>query len=330
MTATATQAATATLATTSSPSSAPSVVAGFTRRLAWGSGSAEVGGTPRGPERMAEGPSGVAVGPDGVAYVLDRLNGRVLRVTQRVVETVATVPVDSEELTVGADSATGVLIAAWSPLRARVWLRGGGQAVGEVTVPRALRLARGIALGGSRQVLVRNAHQETYRLGSPAASRSLAAVLRSKREGAYFLADGSGVQVRRRTQDGRAEVLILNAGERSTVTRRIALDDVVMGVRLVGVADGHVCLRLEKAGTASARGVNVQREAVCVRVDNGAEVLRQTLPAPGRYLPRRELALGGSPARLVFLHPTNAGLDVRVWTLPGAAAAGAAAAGVAP
>jgi len=313
-------------ATTKAATSTVRSGTGFERLVAWGNGSAEVGGTPRGTERMAEGPTAVAVGPDGAPYVLDRLNGRVLRVTSRAVETVAAVPVDSEDLAVAADSATGVVLAAWSPVRARVWLRAGGQEVGRVTVPRVLRLARGIALVGSRQVLVRNAHQETYRLGSPAAGRTLAAVLRSKREGAFFLADGSGVQVRRRVADGRAEVLVLGAGERTTVTRRILLDDVVMAVRLVGVAAGHLCLRLEKADNAATRGIGVRREALCLRVDDGAEVLRKALPPPGRYLPRRDLAVGGSPARLVFMHPTSAGLDLQVWALGGATTA----AGVTP
>jgi hypothetical protein len=301
-----------------------------------------VGGTLRSGEQLAEGPSSVAVGSDGAVYVLDRLNGRVLRVTSRVVEVVASVPVDSMELAVGADSAgtTGVVIGAWSPLRAKVWLRAGGQNAGEVSIPRSLRLARGIGLAGSRQVIVRNAHQETYRLGSPAASRSLSAVLHSKREGAFFLADGSGVQVRRRSSDGRVEVLVLGNGagamDRTTVTRRMELDDVVVGVRLVGAAAGHVCVRLVKADASATvgQGVAVRREVVCVRAADGAEVLRRALPGPGRYLPRRELALGGSPARLVFMHPTNAGLDVQVWTLPdasaGATAAPTVAAEVAP
>lgn len=301
-----------------------------------------MGGTSRGNELPAEGPSSVAVGSDGAVYVLDRLNGRVLRVTSRAVKEVASVPMDSMDLAVGVDSVSGadagVVIGAWSPLRARVWLRAGGQDAGEVIVPRSLRLARGIGLFASRRVVVRNAHQETYLLGSPAAGRSLAAVLRSKREGAYFLADGSGVQVRRRPSDGRAEVLVLEAGtsNRTTVKRRLVLDDVVMGVRLVGAAGGHVCVRLEKTDpTASVgSGVAVSREVVCLRAADGAQVLRRALPAPGRYLPRRELALGGSPARLVFMHPTNEGLDVQVWTLPdatsGATAAPTVAAEVTP
>lgn len=321
-------AATATAATATSNNAVTAAAKSASVRLGWGSGDGQVGGLARGTERMAEGPSAVAVGPDGSVYLLDRLNGRVLRMTGRGATVVATVPQDSEELAVGADPTGQLVIGAWSPLRARVWLRAGGQDVGEVTVPRALRLARGIALTTSRQVLVHNAHQETYRLGSPATGRSLAAVLHSKREGAVFLADGSGVQVRRRPSDGRAEVLVLTAGERAHVARRILLDDVVLGVRLVGATAGHLCMRLEKAavganakdGAAAGEPITVRREAVCVRADDGAEVLRAALPAVGRYLPRRELALGGSPARLVLIHPTETGLEVLGWTLPTASA----------
>ncbi len=309
---------TATSASAVTATSTSSAVRGMSRTLGWGSASGQVGATARGNERVAEGPSAVAVGPDGAVYLLDRLNGRVIRVTERTAATVASVPVDSEDLAVGTDRGGDSLIAVWSLLRARVTLRVGGQDAGEVTVPRALRLARGLTLDDSRQVLVHNAHQETYRLGSPATGRSLPAVLRSKREGAYFLADGSGVQVRRRPGSGRAEVLVLQSGERTTVKRRLLLDDVVMGVRLVGAAGGHVCLRLEKNDSAAqvGSGLRVRREVVCVRASDGVEVLRQALSAPGRYLPRRELALGGSPARLAWIHATNAGLAVQVWTLP--------------
>ncbi|MFH2005989.1 MAG: hypothetical protein ABI333_05315 [bacterium] len=284
-----------------------------TRLLGWGDGVNQVGLLPRATEQLAQGPAAVAVGPDGAAFVLDRRNGRVLRLDGNDVSVAAAVPVDAEDLAVSAAPGEA-LLAAYSPLRARVWLRDAGKPAGEVAVPRVLRLTRGIVLGASRQVLVHNAHQETYRLGSPSTPRLLASVLHSKREGACFLADGSGVAVRRRS-DQRAELLVLGQGERAPVKRSFVLPDTVMAARIVGTADGVVCLRLEKAGPAAGGQVDVLREAVCLNADSGAEVFRRALPAPGVFLPRRELALGGSPARLAFIHAEAGGLRVHLWTL---------------
>ena len=285
---------------------------GFSSVLTWGNGAASVALQPRAPEQAAQGPSAVAVGPRGAAYVLDRLNGRVLQVTAEAVRPVASVARDAEDLAVGVDFEAATLLAAYSPLRARVWLHTPRGPAGEIAVPRALRQIRGVALDGAGQVWVHTAFQERYRLGSPRAAQPLAGVLHSKREGEYLLADDSGVAVRL-LPDGRPELLWFGPGRRAPVTQRIPLPDHVLAARVVGVADGQVCLRLEKPGPGT--GISVVREVVCIDLSNGLETLRRALPQPGRYLPRRELAVGGTPARLAFIHAADQGLAVHVWVL---------------
>ena len=82
----------------------------------------------------------------------------------------------------------------YSPLRALVFLREleGGKSLAQLSVPRALRLVRGVLLGPSREVLVHDAHQELYSLGRAEAPLELSAVLHSRREGARLLEDGPG------------------------------------------------------------------------------------------------------------------------------------------
>jgi hypothetical protein len=328
------------------------VARSWSRVLAWGHGADRVGLSPGATERMAEGPSAVAVGPGGRVYVLDRLSGRVLRVSPDAVRTVARVPVDSEDLAVGPDGT----LATWSLLRARVALRapGTGRDLGAVPVPRVLRGARGVSLGTSRQVRLHVAHQEIYRLGSPHAVASLPAVLRSKREGAWRLPEGRGVAVRRRA-DGRVALWVLDGHPHAPPARRHLLPGGAMAARVVGLAlpgaaDGSAlaspgrggvaaspvaCVRLERRAVTAGPEIGVWRELLCVDVDAGAVRLRRPLPHParGRYLPRRELAVGGrlstarcgaaacqGTARVAFIRPLERGLEVTVWPIPVAAA----------
>jgi hypothetical protein len=277
--------------------------------LPWGNGAAQVGLRPSRLEQPALGASAVAVGPGGEVYVLDRLNRRVLLAAEKATSVAAQVPEDAEDLTVGPDGA----LAAYSPLRARVWIFEGGAPAGEVAVDRALRDLQGVRLGASRQVLVHNAHQETYAAGSPSLPRTLASVLMSKRKGAFLLADGTGVAVHRQA-DGRPEVLLLRTEERTRVIASHLLQEKVLAARIVGLAGGVACLRLEQAAPGPA--FLVQRRAVCLDLRSGARLLERALPSPGLYLPRQELSLGGSPPRLVFVRPEEKGLRIDSWGIP--------------
>jgi hypothetical protein len=276
--------------------------------LPWGDGPAAAGLRPGGAERLASGPSAIAVAPDGAPLVLDRVNRRVLRldVPGRPPQIAAVAPEDAEDLAVGADGT----LALYSPWRARVWVYGGGAAV-EMAVPRAIRGVRGVALGPSRQVLLHTAYQETLSLGSPSVPQTPDAALAQKREGEVLLADGRGVAVRL-LEDGRPEVLLRVPGERLDAAARFPLPERVLAARVVGAADRAVCLRLEQAGPGP--GFTVQRQVVCHDVDTGARLLQRDLPAPGLFVPPREVAVGGNPARVVFMEAAREGL--RVTTLP--------------
>jgi hypothetical protein len=296
----------------------------WSRSLRWGSGPAEVGFRPGAPELLAEGPSAVAVGPAGAngagdqVYLLDRLNERVLVVGASETRVTAAVPADSEELAVGPDGA----LATLSPFRARAWVYGtDGGLIGELAVPRTFQRIHGIGLGPSRRVSLRTSYQESHDLGSPSAPTDLTAALRSKREGAFFLADGHGV-VARHHEDGTSEIVILDPGpvdvttntrESTRVARRVDVGPGWSSVRLVGTVDDIACVRLE--AVRSTPEIAVDRAARCFDTTTGALLLDEALPAPGVYVPRQELAFGGHPGRLVFLHPTDDGLTVTTWTL---------------
>lgn len=269
-----------------------------------------------GPESQAAGPSSLAVGPSGKIFVLDALRARILEVGSAGVKVAAKVPATVEDLAVGEDGA----FLVYSPLRARAWIFDAeGAPAGEVRVPRALRLIRGLSLGKSHQVFVHDAYQQTLRLGSPATAQTLPAMLHSRREGAFFLDAETGV-VALRDEEGRAEVrLVSSRTGRSVVKRRIPLADKVLAVRIVGVTGGVICLRLEQSASSEQKGpLRLQRQALCVDAKSGQELLREPLPPPGDYVPRRELALGGDPLRLVQISPGREGLALRSWSVGGA------------
>jgi len=247
-------------------------------------------------------------------WILDQLNERALRLSGPDLHpsgSTGPLPPDAEDLAVSSD---GRALATFSPLRSRVFVVEAG-ATREVPVPRALDPVVALAFGVQRQLLVATAYQETFPVGSPAAPRSEPSVFAAKREGAAFLADGTGVQVLRRT-DGRPEVILVRAGSERTVdVGRRVLNRTVHAARVVGAGGGVACLRLEHE--AGAVPLRVRREAVCMEAATGRIVLDRALPDPGSNLPRRELAMGGG--RLAFIHPENNGLRVVAWSVPGGA-----------
>ncbi|HUS65786.1 MAG TPA: hypothetical protein VMZ28_14645 [Kofleriaceae bacterium] len=274
--------------------------------LPWGSGRGQVGLAPGGPERLARGPMAVAVEPTGAVLVLDQENGRALRVVAGGVEVAA------EGIARHADDlAAGDGLAVGSELAGVVWLRDEkGAPAGEVAVPRALRGVVGIELGASRRVAVRTGLQERFVLGSPAAPRDLATVLRGKAEGAVATAAG-GAAVLAGADGVELVVTRAAAGERAQVAARHRLPGAAQAAALFGAAGDIVCARVEAVDRATST-VRVERRAVCVDATTGAVVIDRRLPARGLYLPRQELALGG-PAeapRLASIHAAEDGLRV--------------------
>lgn len=290
--------------------------------LGWGSGPGEVGLRPEGKDFPAEGPSSVAVGPAGQVVLLDRLNERVVEITAggEVLSRV-TVARDAEHVAIGADGA----VAAWSPLRATVWISGrDGAPLGEVMVPRVLRDVARIELGASHRVLATSAMQETLVLGSPRAPLDLASVLRSKREGAAFLADGRGV-TSRVTGGGAGELVVYRKPAKDAkveVSWTFPIEAPVAAVRVVGAAGNVVCARVERvtqapldaregAAGAEAGELAVEREALCVEADTGHVLARQAMGGRGLYTMHADVAVGGSPPVLAVVRPEADGLHVQ-------------------
>ncbi len=292
----------------------------FERLLGWGSGPNQVTLRSPGPERVALGPDAVALTPSGGALLLDQLGGRVLRVAPSgSPEPLATVPVPTALLVAGPDGA----FAAYSPLHATAWLFGpDGTPGGELRLPRIFHEVQALSLGPSRRLSVRNGHQDTIPLGSPAAPMAVATSLRSKRSGAAFLADGRGVIAR--VRDGHAEIAVLTAptlgSPRNAEAATHGIAGEVRAARVVGALGNTVCLRLEQVSSSPGSGeIAVSRRCYCMNAASGEVLLDEPLPRPGLYLPGTELAVGGG--RLAFIHAEPEGLRLRSWRLPNAAAA---------
>jgi len=276
--------------------------------IPWGSGHRQLGFRAAGHESLAAGPAAVAILASGDPLVLDQLNRRVVRVNpEGSLSEIASVTSDVEDLAVDTDGAWAV----FSPLRSNAWLHTAqGTLIGEIHVPRGLRDIVSLGFGSSRRLVVRNAFQETLTLGSPNAVAPFETILSGKREGAAFLPDGSGLAVQR-SKEGRIDLIVLRqdaASGRSTVVRRMEVAANATSARIVGATGQIVCIRVEHV--ASNPEVQVTREAICLQGDTGQHTLHTSLPAPGVYVPRTEFALGGSPPRLVMLHPESEGLSV--------------------
>ena len=279
-------------------------------RFSWGNGPAELAVIPPAFETVATGPSAVALLPGGSPLILDRLAGRIVRVDEEgQLVPWATVPVDAEEL---ASSQDGSLVA-FSPLRATAWIYDAdGTSAGELQVPRALHQLLHVELGPSRVVQVRTGYQELIDVGSPSAPLPLAVALQTKKEGAVLLGDGRGLTVI--VADGHAAVQVVqqaDAEQHASVVATHPIDGPATGARIVGTFGKVACLRLEQV--VSSPTIAVSRRAVCVDVSDGSITFDRALPAPGLYVPRRELAMGGG--HLAFIHPTSDGLTLQRWKL---------------
>lgn len=279
------------------------------KKLAWGKGEGEVGHRATQPELPGEGPSSIAVAPSGDVVILDRLNDRAIAISTKGDVTVrAKLPRDAEHVAVGPDGA----LAAWSPLRATVWIAGkDGAPLGELSVPRELREIERIEMGISHRVAAVSALQETVQLGSPRAPLDLAASLRTRREGAAFLADGRGVAAR--TTESGAEIFAYRKakpGEDSKpeIGWTYPIGEEVAAVRIFGAAGNAVCARLERVTQDTA--LAVEREALCVEAGTGKVLLRQPLGRPGIHPVHEELAVGGDPPVVAFLKAEEDGLRV--------------------
>lgn len=271
----------------------------------WGSGADRLGLRPTSLDFPGEAVSAVAVAPDGDAWLLDRVNRRAVKVSPqgRFVRTIE-LPAEAEDLAVGPDGT----LAAYSPFRARVWLFDEDGPAGEIAVPRELDEVVAISLGASRQVRVTTGYQETFTLGSPGAVQTTASLLAMGREGAAELPDGAGLQVRRR-DDGRAELLVVEKRDRSYTRARWPFGRQLLGARVVGAAGDVACVRTETE--VSATPLKVGRRLVCLDARTGSVTLDEELPAAGLVPTRRELAMGGTPARAVFVRAEAGGLRIR-------------------
>lgn len=291
------------------PAEAPAALAGgAAQRIGWG----ELTHRPPAFESLGEGPSAVAVAADGATLLLDRLGGRIVRVGQDgTARTFAPVPEDAEDLATGPGGA----VVAHSLVRAKAWVFDEqGAPAGEVSVPRSFREIIGIGLGPSRVVELQNAYQETLEIGSPALPLPLPVAMRTKREGAFMLADGRGLQTR--VTNGAAELTVVRQASeraRASVTASFAVPGAATAARLVGVSGSVACMRVESVTSTPKLGV--ARRAVCMDVATGDVTLDESLPPRGSYLPRRELAVGEGV--LAFIHPSAEGLSIHRWPVDG-------------
>lgn len=282
-----------------------------TQRLEWKESG--LGFMPSVTERLARGPAAIAVHPKGnTVYVLDNVNGRVVRRDRDKLAVVASVPKDCDDLAVGPDGA----IAVRRSVKPEVLvIDRGGNLVG--TVDTSAVEVEHLALLSSRRVAVTSPFQETFLLGSPSLPQLPQMILANKREGAAQLADGSGV-VAVRNDDGELELRAVRPGpdgQSSIVHRRVLGKGSAASV--AGASGTVACARIEHAVDEPSGTVSVTREAACVDMATGTTLLREALPAPGPYVPRRELAFSGKTLAGIF--PREDGIEIRTWTVEGGA-----------
>lgn len=298
---------------TATGTSRSSLTTGTTQLVAWGDGPAALGVRTAQPERAAFGAPAVAIGPRGEVFVLDALKERIVRVGREITPS-ATVPRDSDDLAVGTDGAFAVRRAMTSKI---LVLDPAGQRIGEVDA-HGVGDVDTIALGPSRRVTVHTAFQETFQLGSPSVPQLAQGIARSRKVGSELLANRDGLVVV--AQDGAVELRVMKQAadqEGHAEARATWPLGRATGAHIVGVSGAVVCMRLEHVDTAALGPVAVSREARCVDASSGATVFRTELPAPGLYVPRRELTF--ARGTLVFAHPEREGLRLTTWTVEGGA-----------
>lgn len=283
--------------------------------LPWGAGDAHVGLRPNARDHLAQGPAAVVVTDAGHVLVLDGVNRRVLELAPDGKARTArpSLPADADDLALapnGSIAIFGALTRDVSFLDERV--------SGVVHVPTTFVDVDRVAVGPSRRVSFRTAFGETFTLGSPSFPLPLDVVLASKKEGAAILADGSGVRavVTHDETGAHAALVRTHVGEtgETRTMRTFTLD--ADAVHVEGASGAIVCARLEHVA-ADGDAIAVKREAVCVDMDRGRETMRVDLGAPGLYVPRGELAVGGSPPLLAFAHPEDDGLRVSLTRVDG-------------
>ncbi|MBK8252234.1 MAG: hypothetical protein IPK82_06145 [Polyangiaceae bacterium] len=284
-----------------------------TKTLPWGSGSFELGLKPGGEDFPASGPSAIAVAPSGDVLILDRWNERIVAVSQNgEVRTQAHVPSDAEHLTVGPDGST----AAWSPLKAKVWLFGrDGSPLGEMDVPRVLRDVQRLELDKTHRLYAVSAMQETWNLGSPHAPLDLAETLRNKREGAAFVSGNRGVMSVK--NEGAAELWVVSqpkpdADEKARVTVKWAVPGSPSAVRIIGASANTVCTQLDHVKQPDNVGpITVERSAYCTDVESGAVLLNEPLGRSGLHSMHRDLVMDGQGGVVVFAVADEQGLHLK-------------------
>lgn len=242
-------------------------------------------------ERAARGAPAVAVDRSGRVFVLDAINARIARVSGDDLVDVAEAPPDADDLAIGPDGAFAVHRSVKPEI---LVLDPEGRRVGIVDTS-AVPDVDGIILARSRRVLVTNGFQETFSLGSPAMPQLPAAILDGKRENDVVAVRTDGGDLELRSESSRV---------------RLGLGD---AARVVGTSGDITCVRIEHLvkNVSGDDRVHVAREAVCVDMKTSRTALRVDLPAPGAFVPRRELAFAGST--LAFAQPTDHGISIQTW-----------------
>lgn len=250
-----------------------------------------VGFVPGGRDQAARGAPAIAVDAQDRVFVLDAVNGRVLRREGEELVRVADVPRDADDLAIGPDGA----IAVRRSVKPEVLvLDARGNRVGVVDTS-AIPEVDGIALARSRRVIVTTPFQETFSIGSPAMPQLPAAILASKREASVVGVRGDDGTIELRSGDARVP---LGRGD---------------AIRVVGTEGDIACARIEHVTTDDEGALRTKREVACVDVAHARTLLRRALPDPGAYLPRRELAFAGTT--LAFARASEAGLELTTWRI---------------